>query len=169
MAGINFHPAPGNIAKLPPGFFAIRRNSGMGDIVSTAGYSVPDNSMSPSVDYTMGVGDILATQGYTVPDRNMNPLADYVAGNRAMPGGTAKPAGCGCGGNCGSKATLNGIGGVGDLAADFAAIQNDFSTGNYTAVLSAPIMGVPYGLPIALAALMILPGLFSGGGGRRRR
>lgn len=167
MAGINFHPAPGNIQKLPPGWLAVRRNNGMGDIVATDGFEVPDRSMRPAVDYTMGVGDILATQGYTVPDRNMNPLADYVAGTRAMPGG--KPSGCGCGGGCSSKATLNGIGGVGDLAADFAAIQNDFSTGAYTAILSAPIMGIPYAIPLALAAFMILPSMMGGSGGRRRR
>ncbi len=169
MAGINFHPAPGNIAKLPPGFFAVRRNGGTGDIVATRGFAVPDRDMQPSVDYTMGIGDILATQGFTVPDRNMNPLADYVSGARSMPGGTSKPAGCGCGGSCG-KATLNGIGGVGDLAADFAAIQNDFSAGNYMGIFSAPIMGIPYGIPLALAAVMILPGLLGGSsGGRRRR
>jgi hypothetical protein len=168
MAGLNFHPAPGNISKLPPGWFAVRRNSGMGDIVATAGFAVPDNSMSPSVAYTMGVGDILATQGYTVPDRNMNPLADYVSGNRAMPGGKSG-GGCGCAGGCGGKATLNGIGGVGDLAADFAAIQNDFTTANYSAILSAPIMGIPYAIPLALAAVLILPGLMGGGGGGRRR
>lgn len=169
MAGINFHPAPGNIAKLPPGFFAVRRNNGMGDIVATDGFSVPDNSMSaPSVDYTATLGDILATQGFTVPDRNMNPLADYVSGARSMPG-QASGGGCGCAGSCG-KATLNGIRGVGDIAADFAAIQNDFTTANYSAVWSAPIMGIPYAIPIAVAALFILPGMMGGSsGGRRRR
>lgn len=167
MAGISFHPAPGNIAKLPPGFFAVRRNGGTGDIVATRGFAVPDRDMQPAVDYTMGIGDILATQGYTVPDRNMNPLADYVSGARPMPGQAS--GGCGCAGNCGGKATLNGIGGVGDLAADFAAIQNDFTAGNYMGILSAPIMGIPYGIPLAVAALMILPGMFSGSGGRRRR
>lgn len=161
MAGIYGHPAPGNIAKLPPGFLAVR---GMGAIVGTTGFSVPDRDMI-SADRRLGIGDILATQGYSVPNRDMNPLADYVSGARAMPGGVA---GCGCGGSCGGG-SLNGISGMGDIAADFAAIQNDFSTGNYSAILSAPIMGIPYGIPLALAAVLILPGLFSGGGGRRRR
>lgn len=167
MAGINLHPAPGNIQKLPPGWLAVRRNGGTGDIVGTQGFSVPDRDMQPSVDYTATLGDILATQGYTVPDRNMNPLADYVSGARAMPGQAS--GGCGCAGGCSDKASLNGVRGIGDIAADFAAIQNDFSTGNYMGILSAPIMGIPYGIPLAVAALMILPGMFSGGGGRRRR
>lgn len=163
MAGINFHPAPGNIAKLLPGFFAVRHNHGMGDIVATAGFDVPDRSMV-SADLTMGIGDILATQGFSVPNRDMNPLAQYVSGARAMPGGVS---GCGCGGSCGGS--LNGIGGVGDIAADFAAIQNDFTTANYGAILSAPIMGVPYAIPLALAALFIIPNMLGGSGGRRRR
>ncbi len=156
MAGINFHPAPG-MAKLPPGFIGVR---GVGSIYATSGFAVPDRDMV-SADVRAGIGDILATQGYSVPNRDMNPLADYVSGARPMPGGGV---GCACGGG-----SLNGISGMGDIAADFAAIQNDFSTGNYMGILSAPIMGIPYGIPIALAALMILPGLFSGGGGRRRR
>jgi hypothetical protein len=162
MAGINFHPAPGPFAKLPPGFVAFR---GMGDIVATDGFTVPDRSMR-SADVTMGIGEILATQGYAVPNRDMNPLADYVSGARPMPGGSAGCGGCGCGGN---KGSLNGLSGMGDLAADFGAIQNDLSAGNYMGILSAPIMGVPYGIPIALAAVLILPGLLSGGGGGRRR
>lgn len=161
MAGIYRHPAPG-MAKLPPGFVGVR---GMGSIVNTSGFSVPDRDMV-SADVRQGIGDILATQGYSVPNRDMNPLADYVSGARPMPG-SSSGGGCGCAGGC-SAGSLNGIG-VGDIAADFAAIQNDFSTGNYTAILSAPIMGIPYGIPLALAALFILPGLFSGGGGRRRR
>lgn len=164
MANINLHPAPGSHAKLPPGFLAVR---GTGDIVATQGFTVPDRDMR--ADVTMGIGDILATQGFSVPNRDMNPLADYVSGARAMPGGSA--GGCGCAGGCGgSKASLNGIRGVGDIAADFAAIQNDFTTANYGAILSAPIMGIPYAIPLALAAVFILPGLMGGSsGGRRRR
>ena len=169
MAGINFHPAPGNINKLPPGWLAIRRGvTGIGDMVATAGFDVPDRSMrAASVDYTATLGDILGTQGYSVPNRDMNPVADYVSGN-------VKPlgqSGCGCSGSCGGcggGGKVNGYG-VGDIAADFAAIQNDFTAGNYMNILSAPIMGIPYGIPLALAALLILPGLMSGGGGRRRR
>lgn len=166
MAGINFHPAPGAHAKMLPGWVGVR---GVGDIVATSGFSVPDRDMRPpSVDYTATIGDILATQGYTVPDRNMNPLADYVTGARAMPGQAS--GGCGCAGGCSSKASLNGVSGIGDIAADFAAIQNDFSTGNYMGILSAPIMGIPYGIPLALAAMFVLPSLLGGsGGGRRRR
>ncbi len=167
MAGITFHPAPGNIQKLPPGWLAVRRNGGTGDIVGTQGFSVPDRDMRPSVDYTATLGDILATQGYTVPDRNMNPLADYVSGARPMPGQAS--GGCGCAGGCSGKATLNGIGGVGDIAADFAAIQNDFTTANYMGILSAPIAGIPYAIPLALAAMFVLPGLLGGSSGRRRR
>ena len=162
MAGINFHPAPGHINKLPPGWFAVRR--GVSGIVDTMGFDVPDRSMrAASVDYTATIGDIRNTQGFKVPNRDMNPVAAYVSGN-------VKPlgqSGCGCSGGC-SGGSVNGLG-VGDIAADFAAIQNDFSTGNYMGILSAPIMGVPYGVPLALAALLILPGLLSGGGGRRRR
>jgi hypothetical protein len=163
MANINLHPAPGSHAKLPPGFLAVR---GTGDIVATNGFTVPDRDMR--ADVTMGIGDILATQGFAVPNRDMNPLADYVSGARPMPGGSAS-GGCGCAGGCSSKGSLNGIHGVGDIAADFAAIQNDFTTANYMGILSAPIAGIPYAIPIALAALFILPGMFSGGGGRRRR
>jgi hypothetical protein len=151
------------MAKLPPGFVGVR---GMGSIVNTSGFAVPDRDMV-SADMRLGIGDILATQGFSVPNRDMNPLADYVSGARPMPGGSAGGCGCGCAGGC-SKGSLNGVG-VGDLAADFAAIQNDFSTGNYSAILSAPIMGIPYGIPLALAALFVLPSLFGGGGGRRRR
>lgn len=164
MAGINFHPAPG-MAKLPPGFVGVR---GMGSIVATSGFTVPDRDMV-SADIRAGIGDILQTQGFSVPNRDMNPLADYVSGARAMPGGSV--GGCGCAGGC-SKGSLNGISGVGDIAADFAAIQNDFTTGNYTGILSAPIMGIPYAIPIALAAMFVLPSLLGGGGGgggRRRR
>ena len=64
MANITGHPAPG-MAKLPPGFLAVR---GMGDIVTTQGFAVPDRDMR-SADVTMGIGDILATQGFAVPDR----------------------------------------------------------------------------------------------------
>lgn len=164
MAGINFHPAPGNINKLPPGWLAIRRGvTGIGDIVNTMGFTVPDRSMrQASVDYTSSLGEILATQGFSVPNRDMNPVADFVSGN-------VKPlgqSGCGCAGKCGGN--INGYG-VGDISADFANIQNDFTAGNYMNILSAPIMGVPYGIPLALAAILILPGLMSGGGGRRRR
>jgi hypothetical protein len=165
MAGINFHPAPGNINKMMPGWYGVR---GVGDILATEGFAVPDRDMvAPGgVTYTATIGDILATQGFTVPDRSMNPVADFVSGN-VKPLGQAS-GGCGGGCGCGSKGSLNGMG-VGDIAADFAAIQNDFTTGNYMAILSAPIMGVPYGVPLALAALMILPGLLGGGGGGRRR
>lgn len=164
MAGINFHPAPGNINKLPPGWLAIRRGvTGIGDLVATAGFDVPDRSMrAASVDYTASLGDIMRTQGFGVPNRDMNPVADFVSGN-------VKPlgqSGCGCSGGCGGS--VNGYG-VGDISADFAAIKNDFTAGNYMDILKAPIMGVPYGVPLALAALLILPGMFSGGGGRRRR
>lgn len=164
MAAIMGHPAPGNINKLPPGWLAVRRGvTGVGDMVNTAGFSVPDRSMRASVDYTQSLGEIMATQGFSVPNRDMNPVAAYVSGN-------VKPlgqSGCGCSGGC--SGSLNGLGGVGDIAADFAAIQNDFSGGNYMAILSAPIMGVPYAVPLALAAILILPGLMSGGGGGRRR
>jgi hypothetical protein len=165
MAGINFHPAPGAHAKMLPGWYGVR---GVGDIVATDGFDVPDRSMrAPSVDYAATLGDIMATQGFTVPNRDMNPVAAYVSGQRAMPGGSV--SGCGCAGGCG-KSSLNGMGDVGDIAADFAAIKNDFTTANYTAILSAPIMGVPYAIPLALAALFILPGMLGGmGGGRRRR
>jgi hypothetical protein len=155
---LSSHPAPG-IHKLPPGFFAVR-HPGVGDILTTQGFAVPDRDMQPSVDYRMGIGDILQTQGFLVPDRVMNPVANYVSG-------TVKPLGVGCCSSCASG-SINGIG-VGDIAADFAAIQSDFTSGNYMGILSAPIMGIPYALPLAIAAAMILPGLLSGGGGRRRR
>jgi hypothetical protein len=156
---LNMHPAPG-IHKLPPGFIGVRQPTpGVGDILATQGFSVPDRDMVSPVDYRMGMGDILATQGWTVPNRDMNPVAAYVSG-------AVKP-GVGCCGTCATP-TLNGIG-VGDFAADFAAIQGDLSGGNYMSILSAPIMGIPYAIPIALAAAFILPGLLSGGGGRRRR
>ncbi len=161
MAGINFHPAPG-IAKLPPGFVGVR---GMGALLTTAGFTVPDRDMQ-SADVRMGMAGILATQAFAVPNRDMNPVADYVSGN-VKPLGQGGGCGCGCAGSC-SKGSLNGVG-VGDLAADFSAIQNDFSTGNYTAILSAPIMGIPYAIPLALAAAFVLPSLFGGSGGRRRR
>ena len=157
---LDLHPAPG-IHKLPPGFVAVRHAS-VGDILTTQGFSVPDRDMQPSVDYRMGIGEILATQGFAVPNRDMNPVAAFVSGNVRPIG-----SGVGCCGTCASG-TLNGVG-MGDIAADFAAIQTDFSSGNYMGILSAPIMGVPYAIPIAIAALMILPGLFKGGGGRRRR
>lgn len=160
MAGINFHPAPG-IHKLPPGFVGMR---GMGDLIATGGFSVPDRDMQ-SADVRMGMGDILATQGYAVPDRDMNPVLDYVSGNVKPLGQGGGCGGCSCGGSSGS---INGMG-VGDIAADFSAIQSDFSSGNYSAILSAPIMGIPYALPILAAALFILPGMMGGGGGRRRR
>lgn len=146
-----------------PGWVGVR---GMGDILATDGYTVPDRVMRApvSVDYQATLGDIMATQGFTVPDRVMNPVADYVSGNRAMPGGCA---GCSCKGGA-AGASLNGLRGIGDLAADFAAIQSDFTAGNYTNILSAPIMGIPYAIPLAIAAVMILPGMFSGGGRRRR-
>lgn len=162
---LNVHPAPGAHAKLPPGWLAIRRG-GTGDLVTTQGFTVPDRDMrAPTVDYMATLGDLIATQGFTVPNRDMNPVADYVSGKRAMPGGST--SGCGCAGGCG-KSSLNGMGGVGDIAADFAAIQNDFTSADYGAILSAPIMGIPYAIPIALAALFILPGMMSGGGRRRR-
>jgi len=167
MAGINYHPAPGNIAKLPPGFFAVRRNNGVSGILATNGFAVPDRDMV-SADLTMGIGDILATRGFTVPDRSMNPLAAYVSGARPMPGQSGGVSGCGCAGGCGG-ASLNGMGGIGDIAVDFAAIQNDFTTANYGAILSAPIMGIPYAIPLLAAAIFILPGMLGGSTGRRRR
>ena len=164
MAGINLHPAPGAWAKLPPGFLAVRR--GTGDIVATSGFAVPDRDMV-SADVTLGMGDILQTQGFAVPDRDMNPLAAYVSGARPMPGQTPS-GGCGCA--CGSKsASLNGVQGVGDIAADFAAIQGDFTAGNYMGILSAPIMGIPYALPLGVGLLFLLSNMGGGGGGRRRR
>lgn len=159
MAGIYGHPAPG-MAKLPPGFVGVR---GMGGILATSGFAVPDRDMV-SADYRASIGDILQTQGFAVPNRDMNPLAQYVSGSRAMPGGVA---GCGCGGGC-SSGSLNGIG-VGDIAADFAAIQNDFSTANYSAILSAPIMGIPYAIPLALAIVFVMPGLLGLGTSRQIR
>jgi len=160
MAGLNFHPAPG-MAKLPPGFVGVR---GMGDILTTNGFAVPDRDMQ-SADVRMGMAGILATQGFAVPDRDMNPVADYVSGNVRPLGQGSGCGGCSCGG---SKGSLNGMG-VGDIAADFTAIQGDFAAGNYMGILSAPIMGIPYALPLFAAALLILPGLMGGGGGRRRR
>jgi hypothetical protein len=160
MAQLNLHPAPG-IHKLPPGFFAAR-HAGMGDILTTQGFSVPDRDMQATMDYRMGIGEILATQGFSVPNRDMNPVAAYVSGN-VRPLGT----GVGCCGTC-AQGSLNGMG-MGDIAADFAAIQTDFSSGNYMGILSAPIMGIPYAIPLAIAAAMILPGLLGGSGGRRRR
>lgn len=158
MAGLNFHPAPG-IHKLPPGFVGMR---GMGDILATGGFAVPDRDMQ-SADVRMGMGDILATKGFAVPDRDMNPVMDYV-------NGTVKPLGQGggCGGCSCAKGSINGMG-VGDVAADFAAIQGDFTSGNYMGILSAPIMGIPYALPLAIVALMVLPGIIGSSGGRRRR
>lgn len=158
MAGLNFHPAPG-MAKLPPGFVGMR---GMGDILTTSGFAVPDRDMQ-SADVRMGMGDILATQGFVVPDRDMNPVADFISGN-------VKPlgqSGSGCGGCSCAKGSLNGMG-VGDIAADFSAIQGDFTSGNYMGILSAPIAGIPYALPLAVAAIFLLSNM-GGGGGRRRR
>jgi hypothetical protein len=160
---LNMHPAPG-IHKLPPGFIGMRHNAGgVGTILETGGFSVPDRDMNPPMDYRMGIGEILETQGFAVPNRDMNPVAAYVSGN-VRPIGT----GVGCCGTCATGASLNGVG-VGAIADDFAAIQNDFSTANYMGILSAPIMGIPYAIPIAVAALMILPGLLGGSGGRKRR
>lgn len=168
MAGINFHPAPGNINKLPPDWLNIR---GVGDLVDTMGFAVPNRDMVPavSVSRTMGIGEILATQGFTVPDRSMNPVADFVTGNVKPLGTQGGVGGCGCGCSGGCGGSLNGIG-VGDISTDFSAITADFTAGNYGAILSAPIMGIPYALPLLLGSVFVLPMLFGGSsGGRRRR
>lgn len=163
MAGINMHPAPGNINKLPPGWFGVR---GVADIVQTQGFAVPDRDMQPAVSYTATIGDILATQGFSVPDRSMNPVLDYTTGN-------VKPLGmkgCGCAGSCGcAGGKLNGAS-IGDISSDFSAFTGDLSAGNFMAALQAPIMGIP--IWMIVAGIVVLPMVLGGGGARsfgRRR
>jgi hypothetical protein len=134
MAGnIHSHPAPG-LGDLMPGWF-----------------SVPQNSVTDGVTYTPGIGDILATDGYSVPQ---NPILDYMKGQVTLIGQQKGPgpgmlngqpvsmsagtsgAGCGCGGACAG-------GGMGDISSDFTTFTNDLTSGNIMQAIQDPIFGVP--------------------------
>lgn len=155
MAGINRHPAPG-LGELQPGWFV-----------------VPQNPMQGPVSYIRGIGDILSTDGFTVPQ---NPVAGYNAGHvlpiGVQPGqrGTInnKPVGvgglgglgCGCGGGGASPCGCSGgLSGIGD---DFTKLTTDLSNGNIMdALVNDTLLGVPVWAYGVLAAVF----LFAGGEG----
>lgn len=152
MAGnVPFHPAPGsaNGGQLPPGFLAVQ--------------NTPAAHAAYGVTRSRGISEIIPG-AFTVPQ---NPVKDYVTGQKKPLG----QGGCGCGcsgsGGCGGGGSVNGIG-VGDLTADWSAINYDITNGNYGAVLSDTVFGVPVWMGLAaIAAVMLLGGSRSYGRGRR--
>jgi len=159
MAGnIHSHPAPG-LGDLMPGWFAL-----------------PQNPMTDGVSYTPGIGDILATGGYTVPQ---NPIRDYTKGQVSIIGQQNGPGpgmlngepvsmtagntgmGCGCGGACGGGGGC-GSHGMGQLTfnptGDLTAISTDFSNGNYMNVLTDSFLNLPVWGWLAIGAVFLSAG-----------
>lgn len=154
MAGITFHPAVG-IGALMPGWYDIPQN--------------PITMAQQGIRKTPGVGDILATAGYSVPS---NPVMAFT-GNAVKPLGQGGGVGCACGGGggaCGCHGgSVNGIsgfskellvsGGMGDIPGDFSAIFSRLTSGDIAgaggslmALLQEPVAMLG-GLPLWAAAI----------------
>lgn len=142
MAGnIPYHPAPGSIGELLPGF-----------------YNVPQNPIvmaRQGVTRRPGIAEII--DGYYVVPQN--PIVQQVSGN-VKPLGTS---GCGCSGGsgrpCGCAGKLNGRSiGVGD----WPAIQADISAGNYGQIMNEQLLGFPV-TTVLLAGVAVYLLLFMGG------
>lgn len=144
MANLNRHPAPG-LGDLMSGYFVVPQN--------------PIQMASDGVSVVPALGDFMAAS-FVVPQ---NPLRDQVLGITAPIGqgisgrkmGLSGCGGdsCGCGGSCGCS------GGMGDISSDFTKFTSDITSGNISAAISDPIMGIPaFAWVGGLIAIMMLKG-----------
>lgn len=162
MANLNLHPAPG-LGDLTSGFYVVPQNPIQ---MATDGIS-----RVPSLgEFMAGSFVVPANPFFAFSTGQVQPIGQGAAGmpmnpkriKKAPPVSMSGMAGLGCGGSGGSGSSSSSCGcgcdtpsGMGDLTSDFAAIEADFSAGNYTNILSTDtIYGYPTWYYVAGLALV---------------
>lgn len=146
MANLRMHPRSQDqraLGELLPGWFDVPQN--------------PVTMAQDGITYKPGVGEIMQGR-YVVPQ---NPVLDFSRGQVKMlgtSGGNCDPGlGCACDGS------INGMS-LGDIQGDFTTIQDSIANGNWAAVLTDTIMGIPVW---TFAAAAVAWSMLGGKKGRR--